>query len=99
MPDLTVTRNDADHRYEGRLGEDVSIIDYRLRQDVDPPVVVMTNTEVPDPMQGEGVGSELVRQALDDVRKRGEKLVAECPFVASWVDEHPDYQDLLGFHA
>jgi uncharacterized protein len=95
MADLTVTRNDDAHRYEGHLGEDTAIIDFRRREDGDPPVVVMTHTEVPDSMRGEGVGGELVRQALDDVRARGEAVVAECPFVASWVEEHPDYQDLL----
>lgn len=95
MSDLTVTRNDADSRYEGRIGgDDVAVIEFR-RRDTDTPVVVMTHTEVPDSMRGQGVGGQLVQKALDDVRTRGEAVVATCPFVASWVEEHPDYQDLL----
>ena len=94
MSQLTVTRNDADHRYEGAIGSDLAVIEYRLREDVDPSVVVMTHTEVPESLRGGGVAGELVRQALDDVRKRGEKVMAECSYVAHWLDEHPDYQDL-----
>jgi uncharacterized protein len=36
-----------------------------------------------------------VRGALDDVRTKGAKIVARCPFVARFVREHPDYADLL----
>ena len=54
------------------------------------PAVAQTN-------EGEGVGSSLVRGALDDVRsKGGHKVLARCPFVSSWIDRHPDYADLLG---
>jgi predicted GNAT family acetyltransferase len=36
-----------------------------------------------------------VQRALDGVRAKGRTIVAECPFVKRFVDEHPDYQDLL----
>lgn len=94
MPDLTVTRNDADGRYEARLAEDVAVIAFR-RRDTDPPVLVMSHTEVPDGMRGQGVGGRLVEGALDDVRSRGELVEPTCPFVASWIQEHPEYADLV----
>ena len=57
--------------------------------------LVMTHTEV-DPDTGhEGVGSALVRGALDDVRASGEKVVPRCPFVRGWIDLHPEYADLV----
>ncbi len=62
---------------------------------VDGERVVFTHTEVADRFEGQGVGSELVRGALDDVRAGGREVVAQCPFVAEWVERHPDYQDLL----
>ncbi|WP_370327502.1 GNAT family N-acetyltransferase [Euzebya sp.] len=102
MADLTVTRNADAQRYEGRLDgaggdgpPDLATIAYRLRDDVDPPVIALVHTEVPESLRGEGVGGRLVRQALDDIRSRGERLLPECGFVESWVSEHPDYQDLL----
>jgi predicted GNAT family acetyltransferase len=37
-----------------------------------------------------------VRDALDQVREHTDyRVVAVCPFVAKWISEHPDYQDLL----
>ena len=94
MSELMVTRNDADHRYEGTRDGDQAVIEFHLREDTEPTVMVMTHTEVPSSMRGQGVGSELVRKALDDVRERGETVLSECPYVSRWLEEHPDYQDL-----
>jgi hypothetical protein len=40
--------------------------------------------------QQRGLGSALVRGALDDARERGLKIVAICPFVEAFVHDHPD---------
>ncbi|WP_278236166.1 GNAT family N-acetyltransferase [Isoptericola sp. AK164] len=58
-------------------------------------VVTFTHTEVPSDYEGQGVGSTLARGALDAVRERGERVVAECPFIKAYVERHPEYQDLL----
>jgi len=60
-----------------------------------PGVVVFTHTVIDDAFEGQGLGSRLVRAALDDVRERGLKVKPVCPFTRSWIDKHPDYQDLL----
>ena len=39
--------------------------------------------------------AQLIEAALDDVRRRGETLVAQCPAVAGYIEEHPEYADLL----
>ncbi len=44
---------------------------------------------------GEGLGSRLVRFALDDVRAHGGTVVATCWFAAGWIARHDDYADLL----
>ncbi|CAM5788024.1 GNAT family N-acetyltransferase [Cellulomonas persica] len=61
--------------------------------------VVFTHTEVLPAAEGRGVGSELVRGALDQVRASGRDVVALCPFVKAWIARHPDYQDLLRVRA
>ena len=77
------------HRYEARLdGVLAGFADYRLR----PGRIVFTHTEVD--VEGRGVGSALVRGALDDVRRRGLKVTPLCPFVRSFLDRHPEYADL-----
>ena len=56
--------------------------------------VVFTHTEVDDAFEGRGVGSVLVRTALDAVREEGLRVVAQCPFVRSFIQDHPEYADL-----
>jgi predicted GNAT family acetyltransferase len=46
-------------------------------------------------MEGRGVGSKLVRGALDEARERGLKVVPNCSFVRHFIDSHEDYQALL----
>ncbi|WP_233498423.1 GNAT family N-acetyltransferase [Blastococcus sp. TF02A-26] len=57
--------------------------------------VVFTHTEVDPETEGTGVGSRLVRGALDDVRARQEHAVPQCSFVRGWIEKHPDYADLV----
>jgi hypothetical protein len=56
---------------------------------------LLTHTEVLDAYEGKGVGSDLVKGALDDVRARGLKVVPLCSFVRAYVGRHPEYADLV----
>jgi len=82
---------DAD-RYEIRDGEKLlGIAAYQLRGDD----IRFTHTEVAPDAGESGLGSRLVRAALDDVRSRGLHVVPLCPFVRGWIERHPDYADLV----
>jgi uncharacterized protein len=61
--------------------------------------IVFTHTEVDPDAGGSGIGSTLVRGALDDVRARELRAVPLCPFVRAWIDRHPDYADLVDSQA
>ena len=79
-------------RFEIRDGERVlGVAAYERRGDT----IVFTHTEV-DPDAGQsGLGSTLVRTALDEVRSRGGKVIPLCPFVRGWIDRHAEYADLV----
>jgi uncharacterized protein len=79
-------------RYEIRDGDRLlGVAAYERRGDQ----VRFTHTEV-DPQAGEsGLGSKLVRAALDDVRAQGGTVVPLCSFVRGWIEKHPDYADLV----
>jgi predicted GNAT family acetyltransferase len=79
-------------RYEIRDGDRLlGIAAYERRGDA----IRFTHTEV-NPDAGEsGVGSRLVRAALDDVRGKGLQVVPLCPFVRGWIERHPEYADLM----
>jgi predicted GNAT family acetyltransferase len=79
-------------RYEIRDGERrLGLAAYRRRGDQ----VVFTHTEVDSGSGRQGLGSTLVRAALDDVRSTGGNVVPQCSFVAGWIQRHPGYQDLV----
>jgi uncharacterized protein len=89
---VDVTNNAPGLQYEARLdGEQVGLIRYTRDGDV----VTMVHTEVEPRVEGHGVGGELVRQALDDVRAQGKRVRPSCPFVRAYIDEHAEYADLV----
>jgi predicted GNAT family acetyltransferase len=72
-------------------GRVVGIAEYADRGDV----LVFHHTQIDGALRGNGLGAELVKAALDDVRARGRTVVATCWFVAKFLDHHPEYADLL----
>ena len=92
----TVTDVPEDSRYEIRDGDRrLGLAAYLRRGDQ----VVFTHTEV-DPDAGQpGLGSTLVRGALDDVRSKGGTVVPHCSFVRGWIERHPEYRDLVAAEA
>jgi uncharacterized protein len=57
--------------------------------------VVFTHTEVDDAYEGQGVGSALAARALAMVRERGDRVVPRCPFIAAYIERHPEWADLV----
>ncbi len=86
-----VTNNEAGQRYELEVDGQLALAAYRLRDGR----ITFTHTEVPDTLEGRGIGSKLVKAALDDVRTQGLKVIPACPFVKHYMDKHPEVQDLL----
>ena len=87
-----VRRNEEAHRYELTLdGRVVGIADFVDR----PEAVVIPHTEIAPDLRGQGLGAVLVQGTLDDLRSRGRSVVPRCWYVAQFIDEHPDYRDLL----
>ena len=88
----TVIDVPEDSRYEIRDGERrLGLAAYQRRGDQ----VVFTHTEVDDDSEHSGLGSTLVRAALDDVRSKGGSVVPMCSFVRGWIERHPEYSDLV----
>ena len=57
-------------------------------------LIVFTHTEVDPSVEGQGIGGQLVRGALDHVRTLAVPVLPICPFVQAWMARHPDYIDL-----
>jgi predicted GNAT family acetyltransferase len=57
--------------------------------------ITFVHTEVDPAFEGQGIGSKLAAGALDDVRGRGLRVIAVCPFIAGYIERNPEYADLL----
>jgi predicted GNAT family acetyltransferase len=91
-PEIRVVNNVEASRYEILVdGTRVGLIEYVEK----PGRVAMTHAEVDPSVEGRGIGSLLASGALQDVRARGLSVVPACPFVKSYVETHPEYQDLV----
>jgi predicted GNAT family acetyltransferase len=79
-------------RYELRLGgRVVGFADYRLRDGR----IAFTHTEIDEECEGRGFGSRLAAGALDDVRRRGLEVAPLCPFIARYIELHPELEELV----
>jgi hypothetical protein len=87
-----VNRNDDVSRYEITVDDELAgFSTFRLDGDV----ITFVHTETESQFEGHGVASKLIREALDDVRARGLRVIPRCPFVRRFVADHAEYQDLL----
>ncbi len=58
-------------------------------------VVEFPHTVIDDAFEGQGLGSALIRGALDAMRERGLRVRPTCPFVKRFIEKHSEYADLL----
>ncbi|PSL36910.1 hypothetical protein CLV49_0512 [Labedella gwakjiensis] len=86
-PEPRVVDDEHARRYELWVGDDrVGFSAYRREAGR----VVFTHTVVDPAHEGHGYGSILARGVIDDAVSRGETIVPRCPFIAAWLNKHPD---------
>ncbi len=89
---LDIRDNPEKHRFEVDLGGgSIAIAEYTLPAGK----IMFTHTEVPSEHEGKGIGSALIRYALNAAHERGLKVIPICPFFAAYMQRHAEVQDLL----
>ena len=86
-----VTNNEAEERYEVRMGDQLAILEYKRKGNH----ITYIHTGVPPAMEGHGIASQLAHTALEDAQKERLTVTPQCPFVASYIREHTEYLPLL----
>ena len=86
------TNNEVEERYEVHQdGQLVGVAYYRIMDDN----IAFIHTVTAPEVAGQGVGSQLARYALDDVRDNSTRRVLPlCPFIRGWITRHPEYKEL-----
>lgn len=89
MPDV---QHDPDqNRFSAAVDGGTAELEYQRAEDV----LIFVHTFVPEPARGQDVGAALVETAVDYVRDNDLRMVAQCPFVKHYVEEHPEAQSLV----
>jgi len=91
-PEPTVADNPSANRFE--ITVDGVVAGYSEYQRTDGEIE-FTHTVVDDAYEGQGLGSTMVRAALDEVRRDGVQVVPSCPFVKKYIQRHDEYSDLV----
>jgi predicted GNAT family acetyltransferase/glutaredoxin len=92
VPGLEVVDVPEASRYELRSGGRlIGLAAYRRRDGR----IAFTHTEVDESCEGRGFGSRLAAAALEDARRDGSDVVPLCPFIAHYIEQHPEYQQLV----
>ncbi|MEY2567351.1 MAG: uncharacterized protein QOE35_1880 [Actinomycetota bacterium] len=81
-----IERNDAEERFELRIGDELAELDFHRAGKH----LAIVHTEVPDAMEGQGIGGQLVQAALDYAAAEGLTVIPYCPFARDWLERHPD---------
>lgn len=63
-----------------------------------PGLIDFLHTEVDPRFEGHGVGSTLIREALERARDEGSQVLPHCPFVRAYLTRHPDLVELVPEH-
>lgn len=83
--------NEAEKQFEFDLGDKVAFIEFIAQGET----IYLTHTEVPASHEGQGIGQELVREVLTQLRRDKQKLMPMCSFVAWYVNNHEEWHSLL----
>ncbi len=90
---IAVEDGEAGGRYVARVaGKPDSEMVYRK---TDAATWTIVHTGVPEALAGLGVGKALVAWMVEDIRRRGLKIIPQCPFTAAMLKRHPEWQDIL----
>jgi predicted GNAT family acetyltransferase len=86
-----VIDNRGQNRFEMALAVGMAFVAYRHAEGV----IFLDHAEVPQALEGRGIGSALVKATLEAVRREGLQVIPRCPFIAAYIRRHPEFADLL----
>ena len=91
METLNIINNEQRQQFQLEVEGELASLEYRLYEGM----IMLMHTEVPAALGGRGIGSALAEYALNYARANHLPVKVYCPFVATYVKRHPEYQDII----
>ena len=91
MTDTSIRDHPEAHRYELPVGGDLAVVVYNLSGQN----LMITETLVPEALEGQGIASRLARHVLEDARSRRLLVLPVCPFFSAYLQKHPEHADVV----
>ena len=88
---LDVNNNTAESRFEIFVGHDMAFLEYKQSAGK----INLMHTEVPEKLEGRGLGGKLARAAFEYAEKEQIKVMPSCPFIISYLKKHSEYRHLI----
>ena len=83
---MEVINNVQQNRFEFHIDRRIAKIIYEIKNDK----YYLVSTQVPKELSGQGIGSKLIKETLEQIENMGFKVVANCPFIQAWFKRHPE---------
>ena len=91
MNDLVIN-NPHRHRFETTVDGQLAVLNYKQDRNC----ITFIHTEVPQELAGRGIGGALAKAGLTYAREQGLQVIPKCEFVASYIEKHSEFTNLLG---
>lgn len=88
---MEIINNTQQQQFEVHSEGEIAILVYRFYKND----IALMHTEVPEKLEGKGIASALAKHALEWAKAEKKKVMVYCPFVASYINRHPQYNDLV----
>lgn len=88
---IPLIKNEQLHRFEMTIHDDTAFIEFAE----DNNILTFIHTEVPESLQGKGVGSAIIEKSLSYAKANGFGIKPICPFVHAYLKRHPEWNELL----
>ena len=83
--------NEEEKQFELHHNSQVAFLEYFREGEK----IYLTHTETPEALRGKGMASQLVQRSLQCCKDNGFIVVPQCSYVAHYVDNNPEWRDIL----
>ena len=84
---LPLVKNEAEHRFEMKVGEYTAFIEYKQRSNK----IKLIHTEVSPEMEGKGSATAIIEKTLAYIEENKFILIPICLFVVAYIKRHPQW--------